>query len=192
MVGKAHLAPPPAWDKLGDVWERRMPEPALPPEGPGLSEPRNCVGSITTSCSAKGVQQGKEGVNLRIVRMAPLTPEAPNGTCQGLDPGPLKEPGRAVVIIQLIVRGIPAGIDPAVRWLVAHVFILRGRSHVSRLSAAAPASVFMEEPLGGQQHSQRVSSHPSDSSSGDTYSEHPREIRPCGSSARCPLPGHAP
>lgn len=70
--------------------------------------------------------QAKRTVNLGIVRTAPLTPLAPNGTCQGLDPGPLKEPGRTVVIVQLIVWGIPAGIDPAVRWLVAHVFILRG------------------------------------------------------------------
>lgn len=42
-------------------------------------------------------------------------------TCQGFDPGPLKEPGRAVVIVQLIIRGLPASVDAAVLLLNVQV-----------------------------------------------------------------------
>ena len=44
---------------------------------------------------------------------------------------------------------------------------------------------------GGQQHSQRVSSHPLGLFSGETYLEHPTGVDPCGSRTQCHLPGHA-
>lgn len=67
------------------------------PRGPSLSEPHNHI-SITslpglTPMHAEDSPQARRAVNLRITRTVPLTPTAPNGTCQGLDPGPLKEPG---------------------------------------------------------------------------------------------------
>lgn len=123
--GQALLAPSPAWEEVQDTWSRGCLSLRSLPRGPSVSEPRNHV-SITELPGLTPMHTEDRFTTGKEASEPPLTPTSPNGTCQGLDPGPLKEPGRAVVIIQLIIWGIPAGIDPAVRWLVGHIFKLRG------------------------------------------------------------------
>lgn len=50
-------------------------------------------------------------------------------TCEGLDARALKQPGRAVVIVQLLVRQVEAGVDAAVLLRDLSIVKVRGGSH---------------------------------------------------------------
>lgn len=50
-------------------------------------------------------------------------------TCEGLDARALKQPGGAVVIVQLLVSDIEAGVDAAVLLRDLRIVKVRGGSH---------------------------------------------------------------
>lgn len=88
-----HLTPGRKWGPCG----KRGCLICAPSRGALASEPRSHV-SITallglTPTHTEDSPQAGRAVNLGIRRAAPLTATAPKSTCQGLDPGPLKEPG---------------------------------------------------------------------------------------------------
>lgn len=53
-------------------------------------------------------------------------------TCEGLDARALKQPGGAVVVVQLLVRQVEAGVDAAVLLRDLRVVEVRGGSHGGR------------------------------------------------------------
>lgn len=53
-------------------------------------------------------------------------------TCEGLDARALKQPGRAVVVVQLLVRQVEAGVDVAVLLRDLRIVEVRGGSHGGR------------------------------------------------------------
>lgn len=50
-------------------------------------------------------------------------------TCEGLDAGALKQPGGAVVVVQLLVQQVEAGVDVAVLLRDLRIVEVRGGSH---------------------------------------------------------------
>lgn len=50
-------------------------------------------------------------------------------TCEGLDAWALEKPGRAVVVVQLLVGEVEAGVDAAVLLRDLHIVKIRGGSH---------------------------------------------------------------